>query len=100
MALLAQVEGELRFGNLAHIISAQREPLRALYAEKFERQRTLLNLGITYDPEVNRVLVPEKSRAQFTQIFEEILIIQDEINEIHSRIQAIRNEMRFSQTAD
>ena len=89
MPFLAQVEGKLKFGNLAHIISAQREPLRALYSEKFEQQRTLLNLGITYDQEVNRVLIPEKDRALFDQVFEEILIIQDEINEVHSRIQAI-----------
>lgn len=100
MALITQVESELQFGNLAHIIFAQREPLRTLYAEKFERQHSLLSLGIKYNPELNRVIVPEKSRKRFDRIFEEILSIQEEIDLVYLRIQAIRNEIRFSHATD
>lgn len=100
--MLLSVHGKerLQFGNVRHILLVQKGYLHTLYAEKFEYQRILLSLEIKYDQEFKRVIIPEKNRRRYQQVFREILNVQEEISSVHRIIQITQAEMFFLQMAD
>ena len=97
MAPFAQERRQLQFGNIAHILLAHRVRLQKLQDDKFEWQRTLLNLGLRFDPKGSRVIIPEESKVKYHQVFQEIQNIQKEIDLVHAAMQAIQAETDFLQ---
>ena len=100
MALPMLGKERLQFGNIRHILLAQQAHLRTLYAEKFEHQRILLSLGVTYDQKFKRMIVPKKGNGRYQHVFRKLLNIQVEINSVHRIIQMKQAEIFFSQMAD
>ena len=79
---------QLELSDITQAVLKQRTRLQQLYDDQFDCQRTLLNLGIDFDPTHKCVTVPEPSRIRYFEVFQKMKDIRDEINLTLSAIRA------------
>lgn len=100
MASFTVEKTDLEFGNLTHMIQAQRVRLQGLHDEKFEYHRAFLSLDVQFDSKLSRVFVPEEKMARYHEVLQKIKEIQRNIDSTHKTIQVMQAEAAFLQTTD